>query len=651
MGDGFSGIDPAAMDDFERGLGRAEDALGRGEPRVRAALEKLDLDTSALGALREARSWIGSSRPDLRRRSEAIRSERTEWGSSGLPGGLAAFDESRYGKASRDPDVYAATVKLAEAAEKGEIDTKTVAELEKRTGDSTFTTALLTSLGATTFRSLLMGTAKGSEKQAKRLETALGKAMGTASPRLGKSWIDELTAPLSSSPAGQQGQHWKYEAITRALRHGTFSTAFLVTLARKIDAWDRTSDSMGTYSKVMVPLMETLARHPEAAQDFFAGDPTAMKHHLTNPSKMSDDGVALGKALEAAMLRFRDHSGTPDKPSRGYWSAMLASQFIHIEAERIKNGHPPDSAVKPTFTGLVLSEYIRDVNRSAQTVAQSSVPAVQGADNPSAPGQDPWGAQFNREELRRVMKEAFKDSEAFALVTSAQTAFSGWLLDHAAAEMAVGRGDGALLTNARRIGAGFGLITDTAELLNIEEGKELDEAQKRNMKVLLAAVNTGLAFPQTGAWPILSGVTGSWTGLLEDIVKGDAESNAREAANTTVDRTRNLVHDLTAQAMLKHGLFGPAEPAASTHPWASLEDMRKGDDPRRNPNNFLKDDGRALMSREEMIDETAANDIDKDRRFEAYQRWLYEGPSGRPWREVEDRLDQGFSNGFTQYGS
>ncbi|MFC6578935.1 hypothetical protein [Planomonospora parontospora] len=649
MSDEFSGIDPAAMDDFEGGLGRAEDAIGRGEPRVRAALEKLDLDTSALGALREARSWIGSSRPDLRRRSEAIRSERTEWGSSGLPGGLAAFDESLYGKASRDPDVYAATVKLAEAAEKGEIDAKTVAELEKRTGDAAFTTALLTTLGATTFRGLLMGTAKGSEKQAKRLEAALGKAMGTASPRLGKSWIDELTAPLSSSPAGRQGQHWNYEAITRALRHGTFSTAFLVALARKVDAWDRTSDSMGTHSKVVVPLMETLARHPEAAQDFFAGDPTAMKHYLTTPSKMSDDGVALGKALEASMLHFRDHSGTPDKPSRGYWSAMLASQFIHIEAERIKSGKPSESLVPPTTTGRVLAGFIADVNRVAHERSTVVPPAVHGADDPNTLGQDPWGAHFNKEELRQVMKDAFSDSKSFAYVIAAQTTFTSWLIDQAAAGMNAKQPDDTLLASTKRVGAGFGLIIDATNLTKIEEGKELDETQQRNMKVLLAAVNSGLAIPQQMGWPILAGALGSWTGLAEDLAKGDAEDKARTTADAAVDESWILVRDLTAQAMLKHGLFGSVEPSAPTHPWASLEDLKKGDDPRDNPNNFLEEDGRTLMSRDEMINE-AATDGSQYRRADAYERWL-NGPAGQRWRDAEERLGQGFSSAFSQYGS
>ncbi|MFD1495965.1 DUF6571 family protein [Streptosporangium lutulentum] len=644
MNGGFSGIDPAAMDAFERGLGRAEDAIGQGEPRVRAALEKLDLDTSALGALREARSWIGTNRPDLRRRSETIRSERTEWGASGLPGGLAAFNESLYGKSAHNPDVYAAVVKLTEAAKKGEIDAKAVAALEKRTGDATFTTALLTALGAATFREAMAEAAENRDKKkSEQVQAALSKALGTASPKLGKAWLDAFTA--------ESGNHWEqrrnYQAISLALKHGTFATAFLVGIARKVEG--------AKYVRAMEPqaiidVMNALGRHPEAAQDFFVGDPTALKRYVTG-GKMNDGGVALGEALKAAMLRFRDHSGTADKPSRGYWSAKLASEFVHLEANRIKNRQPPDSAVQPTFTGLVLSEYIRDVNIVAESKGDGVVPGVRSAGNPNVLEQDPWGAQFDKTELRRVMKEAFADSQAFSHVAAAQTVFAGWLLDNAAQNTDAEQRNNAILSGATRIGAGFSLITDAAELVKIEDGKELDEAQKQKTKAYLAALNTGLVFlPPTGAWPIVAGVVGAWTGVAEDVVKGEAESDAREAANTTVDRTRNLVHDLTARSMLKHGLFGSAEPPASTHPWASLEDIKKGDDPRDNPNNFLEDDGQTLMTRNEMIDEKASNDIDKDRKLEAYQRWL-SGPAGQPWRDVESRLNQGFSDGFTQYGS
>ncbi|MFF5204563.1 DUF6571 family protein [Streptosporangium sp. NPDC000396] len=643
----YSGIDPDAMDDFERGLGRAEDALGRNEPQIRRILQRLDLDASGLSVLREVRSWIGANRPDLRRRSETIRSERTEWGSSpDRPGGLAAFDEALYGKATHDPDVYAATVKLTEAAEKGKIDGKTLAELEKRTGNAAFAVALMNAMGAAKFRRLMTETVgRENDKKAERLQVALGKTLGTASSRLSDAWHDEFTSDLGAGGKGYTGWKRGY-AIALALKHGTFSTAFLLTVAKKIDACDRQTP---LHPGVMVDLMEALSHDPAAAQDFFASDPTALKHFLTERG-MSDGGEALGKALEAAMLTFRDHDGSPQAPSRGYLSAKLASEFVHLEAERIEKGEPSKSFVKPATTGRILAGYISDINYVAQKDKDAVVPDVRTADSPSTPGQDPWGAQFNKRELRQVMKETFADAKAFASVLAAQTAFTRWLLDHGAAEMAAGRGNDALLTTAKRIGMGFGIITDAAGLAKIEEGKELDETQERNMKMLAAAVNTGLAIPQTGMWPIAAGVIGAWTWTIEDLAKGDAETKARDDANAAVDQTRTLVHDLTAQAMLRHGLFGSAEPAAKTHPWASLEGMKKGDDPRDSPNNFLKGDGRTLMTRDEMIGKTTANSTD-DRRLEAYDRWLYEGPAGKPWRDVEGLLDQGFSDGFAKYGS
>ncbi|WP_371782060.1 hypothetical protein [Streptosporangium subroseum] len=656
----YSGIDPALMDDFERGLGRAEDALGRNEPQIRSTLQRLDLDTSGLSSLREVQSWIGTSRPDLRRRSETIRTERTEWGSaSGLSGELSAFDEALYGKAAHDPDVYAAIVKVTEAAENGEVDAKALAELEKRTGDATFAAALMNAMGAARFRKL-MGKTVGHEddKKVERLQIALGKTLGTASPKLSNTWRDELTSDIAIG--WQEGY-----AISLALKYatskysgpeygassGVVNTAFLLAVAKKVDAWDREASKfpVGTDPGVTVALMEALSRDPAAAQDFFAGDPTALKHYLTERG-MLDGGEALGKALEAAMLTFRDHGGSPQAPSRGYLSAKLASEFVHLEAERIEAGNP-SAFVKPATTGHILAGYISDINYVAQRGRDTVASGVRDADNPSVPGQDDWGAQFNKEELRRVMKEAFAESKAFAPVVAAQAAFTGWLLDYGAAEMAAGRGDDALRSNAKRAGASFGMITDAAGLAKIEKGKELDEAQQRNMKVLTTVVNLGLAFPQKALWPVLAGVMGASTSGLEESAKGDAETKARGDADTAVDQTWSLVHDLTAQAMLKHGMFGSAEPAAATHPWASLEGLKKGDDPRDNPNNFLKDDGRTLMATNEMIDKTATNSVDKYRRLDAYERWLYDGPSGRPWQDVEDRLDQGFSNGFSQYGS
>ncbi|WP_329425662.1 hypothetical protein OG339_35745 [Streptosporangium sp. NBC_01495] len=646
----YSGIDPERMNDFERGLGRAQDALGRNEPQIRRTLQRFDLDASGLGALREMRSWIETSRPDLRRRNETISTKLTEWGAATkTPSGLAAFDETLYGKAGHDPDAYAATLGLGRTAEDGEIDEKLLRGLEKRTGDATFAATLMNTLGTARFRELMVKTAnREDDKKAQRLQAALGKTLGTATPRLGDAWHKELLSDLEvGRTTGYIGWEKGY-ATAAALKHGTFSTAFLLATARKIESADRGRVMLDP--RVMVALLEGLSRDPVAAQDFFASDPTMLKRFLTQ-RRLGDDGVALGKALEAATLTFRDHDGSAQNPSRGFLSAKLASETVHLEAVRIKDGKLPDSSVSAASMGRILGGYISDINHVAQRGRDSVSFGVRSADNPSTPGPDPWGAEFNVGELRQVMKEAFTDTKAFAPVLAAQTAFTSLLLNHGAAEMASGRGDDVFLTNAIVIGTGFGMITDAAGLAKIEEGKDLDAAQQRNMKMLLAAVNTGLVIPQGGAWPITADVIGAWSGVAEEIAKGKAEDNARVDANAVVDKTRRLVHDLTVQAMLKNGLFGSAEPAGQDHPWATLEGLEKGDDPRDNPNNFLKDDGRTLMTRDEMIDKTATDIIDKDRRINAYEHWLYQGLAGKPWTDVRGHLNQGFTDGFAQYGS
>ncbi|XVQ82363.1 hypothetical protein ACQP2K_26285 [Microbispora siamensis] len=331
-GGGFAGIDPTAMEGFERGLGRAQDAIGRTEPRLRGMLQRLDLDTSRLGALREARGWIETARPDLRRRGDTIRAEHGEWAaSSTMPGGMTAFDESLYGKAGRDPDVYAAARKLTEAGQNGEIDEKTVAALEKRTGDSAFALTLMSTLGGARLRDLLVKTVEHTDDPTmQRLQKALGKALGTASPRLSPAYRDELTGALDKAIVDWRPGY----ALALALTHGTFAPAFLVAVARKID---KRSTAMSGEPAIRKTLMQALARNPTAAQDFFLGDPAALERYLSWPY-MPDDGAALGAALEAAMLTFRDHDGTPDRPSRGYLSAQLASQFLHLEAKRISQG-------------------------------------------------------------------------------------------------------------------------------------------------------------------------------------------------------------------------------------------------------------------------------------------------------------------------
>src|SRR5690606_1154188 len=148
-------------------------------------------------------------------------------------------------------------------------------------------------------------------------------------------------------------------------------------------------------------------------------------------------------------------------------------------------------------------------------------------DHSGLTGREDWGARFSREDIRSLMKEVFKsDRDAFLLVSGAQTVWANKLLDASATRMADGQGSKAFSAAAQEIGAGFGFIADAAGLARIKEGQELDEAQQRNLKLLMALANTGLAIPQSAGWPIVAGMAGAWTGVIEDSVKGNTAEKA-----------------------------------------------------------------------------------------------------------------------------
>ncbi|MEV5407548.1 DUF6571 family protein [Thermopolyspora sp. NPDC052614] len=628
----FSGIDPAQLDDFEKALARAEDTLGTNELQIRRALDKLDLDTSGLTALRETRNWISTKRPELRRRNQTIQAVRESWSPGSAPAtGLTPFDEALYNKAVNNPDAYAAALALTQAAQTGKLDQNTLAQLEKRTGDADFATALMYAMGATRFRELLTKTGESTDRAtAQRLQTALGKTLAAASPRLTTTWRSELTAN------GSAGQHYW---LSRALMHGTYDADFLVDVARKIEAANRVP--------VLDPLpgvLTALSRVPEAAQDFFVKDPEVLKR-LLNERRMFDDGKALSAALLTATTTFRDHDGSAQNPSRGYLSAKLASELIHLEAKRLKDGEA--LSVTPNTMSRILATYIVDVNRVANSDSDWRV-GVAGEDHPGLPGREPWGARLYRQDLKTLMAEVFKeDPKGFALVAGTQTIWASKLLDASAARMAAGKGSEHFYDAAHGIAAGFGFITDAAGLARIEQGQELDEAQERNAKVLAALVNTGLAIPQHAGWPIAAGVVSAWTGIFEEAFKGVEAKKATTDANTRANETHFLVEQLAAQAMLKRGLFGQAEPPDKHHPWASLSDLPPGSDPRKAPNNFLKEDGKTLMTREEML---ATKDADGNPvAYDAYRKWIYDGPAGKEWSTVRSQIDSAFLKGFNRY--
>lgn len=603
----YSGITPSEMTRFERDLGRLETALGIHEPRIRQALSQLHLDTSALTALREMGNWVSSKRPELRRRNETIQSMTTTWGADSPD--MIPFDESLYNRSSSNPDVYAAAAQLAETAKTGKIDEKTLAELEKRIHDPAFATTLMHALGATKFREVMDRTVNG-DKSLTRLQVALSKVLGTASPRLDANWRKEFTSGLKPQD---------HQALSKAIKHGSFDSSFLLQVARAIDTQDRTSTAQGGaalrdfHNDPIVDMMEALSRNPAAAQDFFAGDPTALQHFLTERPTLNGKAT-VGKAVEAATTVFRDHNGSAQHPSRGFTSALLASNFAKVQADHLLKGGK--SAVPASTSALILAAYIPDINYAAPRSGLRPT-GVRTDGDP----HDPWGAEFATDSVREVMKYAFnEDPKTVATLMAAQTTWADRLLNRTAAS-----GDSASFTGAaKQIGAGFGLITDATGLAEIATGQRRDEVQEQKIKEFMAVVNTALAIPQTGGWPITAGVVGAWTGMIEDAAKTEVNKNqAVYDANVAKARGEFLATQLVAQAMFNHGLFGK-----DAH--GSLS--------------FRKPDG-SLMTLEEMTPEGAVQHPE----LTDYENWLLDDHKGTIWKETRDELSKAYDRSFSKY--
>ncbi|PZG19829.1 hypothetical protein [Nonomuraea aridisoli] len=599
------------MNRFERDLGSVEDVLRAHEPRIRQALSQMHLDTSALTVMREMGNWISSKRPELRRRNETIQALTTTWGADTAD--MAPFDEALYTRASGDPDVDAAATLLAGTAKTGKVDDRTLAELEKRSDDPAFATMLMHALGAATYRNVMAKTVHG-DKELHRLQVALSKALGKASPRLDVSWRKEFTS-------GLKGQD--HQALAKAIRHGSFDSAFLLEAARAIDAHDRKLPAQGGpivrdfHRDPIVDMMTALGRHPATAQDFFAQDPTALKRFLTERPTVNGQ-EAVGKAVEAATTVFRDRDGTEQNQSRGFISARLASEFIELQRARINNGG--ESAVPAGTTALILAAYVPDVAYVSERSGLSGA-RVRTINPPHWPPNEPWGAQFRTEDVRVVMAEVFeKDPETVSTLMAAQTVWSERVLSHNAA----GGDRDAFAAAAKETGAGFGLVTDATGLARVAEGQKLDDAQERKMKAVMAVVNTGLAIPQKAGWPITAAVVGAWTSLIEDSAKTEVNKNqATYEANTAKARSEFLATQLMAQAMFDHGLFG--------------QDARRS-------LSFVKADG-TLMTLEEMTPEGAV----QHPHFDAYEQWAEDDHKGTVWKKTKEELVSAYGRAFSEH--
>ncbi len=291
-------------------------------------------------------------------------------------------------------------------------------------------------------------------------QTLLGPTLALVTDRgspgyLGDSWVDELLRTDRPYP--------DYASLGVLLTSADWSTEFLVQVGETFSTVENGNaetwyiiapgqldldDPYGDGNDPMESYLETLERHPDAAEQFFdpALHPGRIEYHLSErdelPTIGGPEGVMeysdrLGTALEAAV------GGDPHSAV----SAHIMSETVYLLGSPDKlNGDVPEPM--RDSVGRMMAEYIGDVNAhlSNDHVDAPYQVGVDADGNPvfdtsfdddipypdgvMAPGTgDEAHAIFDETDLLRVMAGAAEDEDGYVAMYEAQSAFAAIVLD------------------------------------------------------------------------------------------------------------------------------------------------------------------------------------------------------------------------------
>ncbi|MFI6500284.1 hypothetical protein [Nonomuraea typhae] len=650
------GIDPALMTQLIGEIKRLERSWAEADAQLHRALGSIGVSLPGPGLLRDLGFQIAQRVPDLQRRLDLIVAaqkvgldkgvvwaDETLWVSHSAEGGavVAKTVADQLRQARKDT----ATVSAQEA-----LDRETLDLLEKHQNDPYFAVALARELPPKELKALLRDF-QGADPRAldkassdvNRLLAALSVTLGTASRGVGnlklpKGYTDELIATDGSPLSGG--------IVDQLLRRGVFDDAFLRDLANKV--YDNAHKPQHERQEIIgfgPGLAAALAGNARVAQDFFT-DPVRkpLAFLMRENSWGSDGGREIGRAIEAAATTYRDHG------ERGAKSALIASWAVHFWSGQRTQAVLPHTRQN---AGRVFAAYIGDVNRLDRRGEQKpGVTPVPDAD-PALPGRQPPGAVFDYATTKSAMIWAFEDPTALRTVLASQGRYSvmaldaqaarivkvnqelldAWRADHPDAtksevdaqrqrilrDNVSGATSEAFKAGVHALSSTLRFIVDAGNLSEINAADAQDKTRQALKDMALSTVNLALA-------PAHVWVAGGYEFLeanLGDTIKFEEGKSARERAETALFTSQNLFRDLTADAMVRHGLFGEG-PRSDTHPHSS-ENYAKG-----TPQDFIKDG--------EIIPRSSMTPIQEY----AYLEWLRSSPASGVFREVDEVVRDGF---------
>ncbi|MGW7477098.1 hypothetical protein ACWGH8_00775 [Nonomuraea muscovyensis] len=637
------------------------------DARINSALQAVGTSMSGPGLLKDIGAQIAERIPDLQRRLDLIVATQK----ISLDKGVIWADESLW--VSYTPAGGAAAAKtvadeLRQARQnfpflQRPISDNTLDELEKHRNDPYFAVAFAKEMPPKELKALLTDLDRaqdsnqdhGAATNVDRLMKALGSILGTASRGVGdmklpKDYVDQLITDEEPRHSG---------IVNDLLRRGTFDDAFLLDLARKV--FDNAQHDRANQNDVITfrsGLAAALANNPRVAQDFFADPARKPLAFLMRQNNWAGGSRDLGRAIEAATTTYRDNTRPPGT-SRGYKSALIASWAVHFWSDPKAQWVLPDTRQS---AARVFAAYMSDVHRIAGSSNRESMGVTPLKDpDPYLPGSQPYGALFDRDAVKKVMTWAFEDPQALKNVVEGHgtysvkildaqgtqirgnidAAFSEWRSDHPDAteseQLAYRQklltdgmaGNIGNIFNARvyDLSKSLHFVIDAGNLALIKEADRRDEANKAFKDAIARTLK--LMLTPAGEWVVPSYEFAEE--YASDAIKFTEGKDARSKAVDTLLESQNLFKDLTANAMMRHGLFGDASTPGAAHPHA-FENYAK-----KTAGDFMVD-GR-IKPRSQM-DSTQAY---------AYDEWLKRSSASGIFRRTDQSVWEGFQRPVPSY--
>ncbi|MER6946722.1 hypothetical protein ABT294_22080 [Nonomuraea sp. NPDC000554] len=645
---------------------RLQQSWSEAEAQVSVALSSIDMSISGPGLLRDIAFQIAERVPDLQRRLDLIVATQK----IGLDKGVIWADESLW--ASYSAAGGAATAKtVADELRLAKKDSPFISDplsdkvldlLEKHQNDPYFAVAFAKEMPPKELKELLAGLHRGkadadgeASPAIDRLVKALGVTLGTASRGVGgmklpKGYADQLIDGQDEALTG---------FVDKLLRYGTFDDAFLRDLVNKV--YDNAQQPLADRKDVIgfsPGVAAALANNPRVAQDFFTDPARKPLAFLMRQNAWHGGSKELGRAIEAATTTYRDHTQPPGG-SRGYKSALIASWAVHFWADEKAQWVLPDTRQS---AARVLAAYMSDVNRIPGGSSKEAMGVTLLPDpDPNLPGNQPYGALFEGASVKNMMTWAFNDPEALKIAVEGHGKYSLRLLDAQAAQIQKANEkaftawqhkhpkatkaeigaqrqqileDGMAGSTAVQfkskvfdLSRSLHLMVDAGNLASINEADRRDKARTAFKDALTSTLK--LTLTPAGEWAVAG--YEYLDDNASDNIKFEEGKKARSKAENALDESQALFRDLTAGAMMRHGLFGDSSPPARTHPYAS-ENYAKD-----SIGDFIRDG--QIMPRSNM---TFAQEY-------AYLEWLQHSPASTIFHETDMSVRSGFTPQVSPY--